>query len=115
MPQITISGDVNLIGWEGKRISVWEKYQALGKTYSRLWTVWFETSQSMNLQEQDWVTITGELSTKVGAYTPKDSTEEKVVVEHHINESVLVGVVSKEQQSANINAEAPGSFENAPF
>lgn len=115
MPQITISGDVNLLGWEGKRISIWEKYDANGKEYSRLWTAWFDISQADRIQEQDWVTITGELSTKIGTYTPKGSTEEKTVVEHHIQNAQLTAVISKEQQSANINAEAPGSFENAPF
>ena len=114
MPQITIAGDVNLLGWEGKRISVWEKYEALGKTYSRLWTAWFDISQADRIQEQDWVEITGELSTKIGQYTDK-AGEEKTVVEHHIQNAQLTGVVSKQQQSANINAEAPGSFENAPF
>jgi hypothetical protein len=115
MPQITIAGDVNLLGWEGKRISIWEKYDANGKEYSRLWTAWFDISQADRIQEQDWVTITGELSTKIGAYTPKGSTEEKTVVEHHIQNAQLTAVVSKDQQTANINAEAPGSFENAPF
>lgn len=115
MPQITVSGDVNLLGWEGRRISLWEKYDANGKEYSRLWTCWFDFSQADQLQEQDWVTIEGELSTKIGNYTPKGATEEKTVVEHHVQNARLVRVVSKEQQSANLRTEAPNSFENAPF
>ncbi len=115
MPQITITGDVNLIGWEGKRLSVWENYEVPGqpKPFSRLWTAWFDMSQVEHLQEQDWVEITGELSTKIGTYTPKDSTIEKTVVEHHIQNARLVQVKTKAQQASN--AASVGGFENAPF
>jgi len=115
MPQITIAGDVNLIGWEGKRLSVWENYDVPGqpKPFSRLWTAWFDMSQVEHLQEQDWVEITGELSTKIGQYTPKDSTIEKTVVEHHIQNARLVQVRTKTQQASN--AASVGGFENAPF
>ena len=115
MPQITITGDVNLIGWEGKRLSVWENYDVPGfpKPFSRLWSCWFDMSQAEHLQEQDWVEITGELSTKMGKYTPKDSTIEKDVVEHHIQNARLVQVKTKAQQASN--AASVGGFENAPF
>jgi len=115
MPQITITGDVNLIGWEGKRLSVWENYEVPGqpKPFSRLWTAWFDMSQVEHLQEQDWVEITGELSTKIGKYTPKDSTVEKTVVEHHVQNARLVQVKTKTQQASN--AASVGGFENAPF
>jgi hypothetical protein len=115
MPQITITGDVNLIGWEGKRLSVWENYEVPGqpKPFSRLWTAWFDMSQVEHLQEQDWVEITGELSTKIGQYTPKDLTIEKTVVEHHIQNARLVQVKTKSQQASN--AASVGGFENAPF
>ena len=115
MPQITIAGDVNLIGWEGKKISVWERYDVPGfpKPFSRLWTAWFDMSQVEHLQEQDWVEISGELSTKMGKYTPKDSDIEKDVVEHHIQNARLVQVKTKTQQASN--AASVGGFENAPF
>ena len=115
MPQITITGDVNLLFWEGKAISIWENYDVPGfpKPFSRLWTCWFDMSQAEHLQEQDWVEITGELSTKIGTYTPKDSTIEKTVVEHHIQNARLVQVKTKAQQASN--AASVGSFENAPF
>jgi len=115
MPKITITGDVNLIGWEGKRLSVWENYEVPGqpKPFSRLWTAWFDMSQVEHLQEQDWVEITGELSTKIGKYTPKDSTVEKTVVEHHVQNARLVQVKTKTQQASN--AASVGGFENAPF
>jgi len=115
MPKITITGDVNLIGWEGKRLSVWENYEVPGqpKPFSRLWTAWFDMSQVEHLQEKDWVEITGELSTKIGKYTPKDSTVEKTVVEHHVQNARLVQVKTKTQQASN--AASAGGFENAPF
>ena len=115
MNTITISGDVNLIGWEGKLISVWESYQVPGqpKPFSRLWSAWFDMSQVEHLQEQDWVEITGELSTKIGTYTPKDSTIEKTVVEHHIQNARLVQVKTKTQQASN--DASIGGFDNAPF
>ncbi len=110
MPQIQIAGDVNLLGWEGKRISVWENFESNGKQFSRLWTCWFDNSQANNFQENDWVEIAGELSTKIGKYTPKGQTEEKTVVEHHIQNARLVQTRSKEAQQTSID-----SFENAPF
>ena len=108
MPQITIGGDVNLIGWEGKRISIWENIHSNGKDYSRLWTCWFDSPQ--DLQEQDFAEITGELSTKIGRYTPKGSTEEKVVVEHHIQNAILRNKVDKATQASNA-----GAYEEMPF
>jgi hypothetical protein len=115
MPQITITGDVNLIGWEGRRISVWENYDVPGytKPFSRLWTCWFDFSQAEHLQEGDWIELTGELSTKIGKYFPKDSDVEKTVVEHHLQTAQLVQARSKTQQGATM-AQVSG-FENAPF
>jgi hypothetical protein len=115
MNTITISGDVNLIGWEGKRLSVWENYDVPGHTrsFSRLWTAWFDMSQVEHLQEQDWVEISGELSTKIGKYTPKDGGLEKDVVEHHIQNARLVQVRTKTQQQSH--AANVGDFDNAPF
>jgi hypothetical protein len=109
MPQITIGGDVNLIGWEGKRISVWENIHSNGKDYSRLWTCWFDTPQ-IQLQELDFVEISGELSTKIGKYTPKGQTEEKIVVEHHIQGAFIKSQVSKKQQAENL-----AQFDEMPF
>lgn len=110
MPQIQIAGTVQSIGWEGKKIQIWERYQSNGKDWSRLWTCWFSESQAWNLQELDWVEIHGELSTRVGSYKPKDSEVEKPVVEHHINESVLVQVKSKKDQD-----EHAAKFDSEPF
>ena len=109
MALITIGGEVNSIGWEGKRVSVWENIHANGKDYSRLWTAWFSESQAFNLQEGDFAEITGELSTKIGEYTNK-AGEQKVVVEHHLQNAQLRKTVSKTQQEANA-----GAVEEMPF
>jgi hypothetical protein len=109
MALITIGGEVNSIGWEGRRISVWENIHANGKDYSRLWTAWFSESQAANLQEQDFAEITGELSTKIGEYTNKQG-EQKIVVEHHLQNATLKKVVSKVQQASN-----EAAFDEMPF
>jgi len=109
MALITIGGEVSSIGWEGRRVSVWENIHTNGKDYSRLWTAWFAESQAFNLQEEDFVEITGELSTKIGEYTNK-AGEKKIVVEHHLQNAVLKNTVNKTQQETNLAA-----FDEMPF
>lgn len=118
MAKLSIGGDAGSIGWEGRKITVWEKYNSNGREFTRLWTCWFETSQAHALQEQDFVEIEGELSTKIGEWTPKDATEPKPIVEHHLNNAVLKNVVTKAQQGANQSRfdETPSFHpEEAPF
>lgn len=109
MAYITIGGEVNSIGWEGRRISIWENIHANGKDYSRLWTAWFPESVAHELQEQDFAEIMGELSTKIGEYTNKQG-EKKIVVEHHLQNASIRKVVSKTQQASN-----EAAFEEMPF
>lgn len=109
MPQIQVAGNVHLIGWEGKRVSVWESFDVNGKTFSRLWTAWFSGDQSGYVQEEDWVEIHGELSTKIGEYTNKQG-EKKQVVEHHLQNARLIQAKSKHEQ-----AEHAAKFEDSPF
>ncbi len=101
MPNITVAGQVHMIAWEGKRVSLWENVHSNGKDYSRLWTCWFDSPQLA--QEEDWIEVTGELSTKIGEYTPKGSTETKRVVEHHVQGAVVRQHRTKEQQLAAEN------------
>lgn len=110
MAQLSIAGNVGSIGWEGRRITVWENYESLGKEYVRLWNCWFDASVADQVQEEDWVEFKGELSTKVGQYTNKQG-EEKIVVEHHLNNAEIKQVVSKAQQAAN----KADSYEEMPF
>jgi len=117
MPQITISGDVNLIGWNGKRLSIWENYDVPGqpKSFSRLWTAWFDMSQVEEVLEGSWVEITGELSTKIGSYTPKNSGLEKSVIEHHVQNARIVKVMPKSQQNADPSPNRNDGYQDAPF
>ena len=100
MPQITVSGTVHMIAWEGKRVSIWENIHTNGKDFSRLWTCWF--SAPTDLQEQDFAEITGELSTKIGSYTSK-AGELKTVVEHHIQGALVKSHRTVAQQNASSN------------
>lgn len=109
MALITIGGEVNSIGWEGRRISIWENVHANGKDYSRLWTAWFPASVADQVQELDWVEVSGELSTKIGEYKNKQG-EQKVVVEHHLQNAQIKLVRTKQQQQASAD-----SFEEMPF
>lgn len=109
MPQIQAAGTVHSIAWEGRRIQFWEKFNSNGREFSRLWTCWFETPQHDILQEQDWVEVHGELSTKVGSYKPANG-DEKPIVEHHINEAKVVQVKTAAEQQKHAD-----KFEDAPF
>ena len=100
MPQITVSGTVHMIAWEGKRVSVWENIHANGKDFSRLWTCWFPAATE--LQEQDFAEISGELSTKIGSYTTK-AGEPKTVVEHHIQGALVRSHRTVAQQNTAID------------
>lgn len=90
MAQVTITGMVGNIGWEGKRVSVWETYEIIinNQTYEkkRLWTIWFDRDQ--NLIKDIEITLTGQLSTKMGEYDAKDGTK-KTVVEHSLNNAEI--------------------------
>jgi hypothetical protein len=100
MPQITVSGTVHMIAWEGKRVSIWENIHANGKDFSRLWTCWFPAPTE--LQEQDFAEISGELSTKIGSYTTK-AGEPKTVVEHHIQGALVKSHRTVAQQNTSSN------------
>ena len=108
MPVIKVAGEVHLLGWEGKRVSFWENVHANGKDYSRLWTAWFASAQEV--QEQDFVEISGELSTKIGEYTNKQG-EKKTVVEHHLQNAVI----AQHRTKAEAEATAAAFSEEAPF
>lgn len=108
MPQIQVAGQVNMIRWEGKRVSIWENVSLPnGQEGSRLWTCWFPTAT--DLQENDWAEVSGELSTKIGQYTNK-AGEEKTVVEHHVQNAQIVQHKTAAEQAAN-----EAKFDEVPF
>ena len=90
MATTEITGTVGNIGWEGKRVSIWETYDITIKdsTYEkkRLWTIWFDKDQG--LVKDTEITLKGILSTKIGEYDAKDGTK-KTVVEHSLNSATI--------------------------
>jgi hypothetical protein len=108
MPIIRVAGQVHLLGWEGKRVSLWENIHSNGKDYSRLWTSWYDFPQ--DVQEEDFIEVEGELSTKIGKYTTK-AGEEKTVVEHHLQNAVIKLKRTKAEQDSSASLYS----EEAPF
>lgn len=88
MPHIKITGEIGSIVWDGKLVKVWEQYEFKGEMKHRIWNCWFDMPRT-ELNEGDTVTFNGELSTKIGTWTPKDATEPKNIVEHHLNDCTI--------------------------
>jgi hypothetical protein len=91
MPMIEVSGKVakSIQTQTGKGIvKFWEKSNFKGNDKFVLWTAWFEQPM-LHIGENDEITISGRLSTKISTYTNKDG-EEKTGVEHHLNDSAVM-------------------------
>ena len=96
MPIITVTGKVasSSATLTGKGlIKFWEKSNFKGQDKFVLWTAWFDMPQ-LHVGENDEITINGRLSTKIGNYKTKDTGEEREVVDHHLNDSIIQGHVS---------------------
>lgn len=110
MPVVEVSGKVasSIATQTGKGIiKFWEKSDFKGQDKFVLWTAWFDMPQ-LHVGEHDEISINGRMSTKVSQYTNK-AGEEKIGVEHHINDSVIVRHASKAIEAAFTPAE------EAPF
>ena len=113
MPLITITGNVDRLIWDGKGIRIWENYIGYNdESKSRIWTAWMDAPQSVN--EGDEITISGDLATKVGTWTPKDATEPRNIVEHSLNNCSILSVTPGKPK-AETPAAAPIAPEDAPF
>lgn len=66
-------------------MKIWESYQFKGSEKFRLWTCWLGAAAQVG--EGDLVEVEGELSTKVSSYIPKNETEPRSIVEHHLNDT----------------------------
>lgn len=91
MPMIEVTGKVSksIQTQTGKGIiKFWEKSNFKGQDKFVLWTAWFDQPM-LHVGENDEITISGRLSTKISAYTNKDG-EEKTGVEHHLNDSAVM-------------------------
>ena len=111
MPMIEVTGKVakSITTQTGKGIvKFWEKSNFKGNDKFVLWTAWFEQPM-MHIGENDEITITGRLSTKISTYTTKDG-EEKTGVEHHLNDSAVkrhVGIGNTPEPTFTADEEVP--------
>jgi hypothetical protein len=111
MPMIEVTGKVakSIQTQTGKGIiKFWEKSNFKGNDKFVLWTAWFEQPM-LHVGENDEITITGRLSTKMSTYTTKDG-EEKTGVEHHLNDSAIkrhVGIGNTPQPTFTTDEEVP--------
>lgn len=88
MPQITVSGDIaNITNAQYKIIKFWESYDFKGQQRHRIWTAWMDADLS-NFNEGDFISITGDLSTKVSTYN-KPGDETRNIVEHSLNNCTI--------------------------
>ncbi len=116
MPHIKVTGTVGSIVWDGKLIKIWEQYEFNGEIKHRLWSCWYDMPRT-DFQEQDTVTISGDLSCKVGTWTPKDATEPKSIVEYHLNDCTTTSHTPSEKRT-EVEAkgtELPIDPADAPF
>ena len=91
MPMIEVTGKVakSISTSTGKGIiKFWEKSNFKGQDKFVFWTAWFDQPM-LHVGENDEITISGRLSTKMSTYTNKDG-EEKTGVEHHLNDSAVM-------------------------
>lgn len=115
MPIIQVPGEVasSIATQTGKGlVKFWEKTHFNGKEKYVLWTAWFDLPQ-LYLGEHDAITISGLLSTKKGSYT-KDG-EERVVVEHHLNDCQIEKHSPNTRTSQDVQEAAAFMLEDTPF
>jgi hypothetical protein len=111
MPVIPVPGVVSsVIDGQYKIIKFWETETVNGKEFYTLWTAWFTNSLPQGIAEGDFVELGGRLGKKVGTYTPKDSQEQKQIVELSLNDSYLIN-----HQAKNMTNSAPVTSEDTPF
>ena len=111
MPVIKVNGTVSQITNDRYQIlKFWETYDFKGQERHRIWTAWFDNNLPSNIAEGDWVEIEGSLGTKVSTYKPKDSDEDKSIVEHSLNEVAL-----RQHKPKTLINSAPITTDETPF
>ena len=110
MPVIKVNGTVSsVVDGQYQIVKFWETYDFKGQERHRIWTAWFNNNMPA-LAEGDWVEIEGSLSTKVSTYKPKDSDEDKAIVEHSLND-----VAVRQHKAKNVTNSAPVVTDETPF
>lgn len=101
MPIITVTGQVSQVANDKYHyVKFWETYDWKGEPRHRIWTAWLD--RDLQINEQDTIEVTGDLSTKVGTYTPKDATEQKQIVEHSLNNCTVKTLKAAEPKTTQV-------------
>ena len=104
MARITITAEIAGINkidapkFSGTVIKFWEIYDSNGQEKFRIWSAWFTQDQTITVNEKDVITITGDLATSVGKYTPKGEEQPKAIVNHNLNNCTIQLVKSATTQ-----------------
>ena len=81
-------------------VSGWEPITTkTGRSSAIKWSIWFDLSQ--DISEGDYLTVEGDLSTKVGEYTKDGVT--KQVVEHSLNNPVIISNETKTRRGGSVD------------
>lgn len=116
MAAVKISGDVK-VAESRKCLTIWETYTSeyvvegvpvVNTEAKRKWTVWFAVPGNIN--DGDWVELSGDLSTRIGSYEKDGQT--KQAVEHSINAPNIIQHKPKAQPLAR---DADDEAKYAPF
>jgi len=101
MPAITVTGQVSTVANDKYNyVKLWETYDFKGTAKYRHWTAWLD--RDLNLNEGDTIEVTGDLSTKVDTYTPKDATEQKQIVAHALNNCTVKVLKQAEKKTGDL-------------
>ena len=114
MAILKITGTVSSVN-DGQypNMKIWESYDFKGSEKFRLWTCWLGAAAQVN--EGDTVEVEGELSTKVSSYIPKNETEPRSIVEHHLNNSTWKVLAAKQPATVVESAAAIVDEIEMPF
>lgn len=120
MPLITVTGQASQISNDKYHIvKFWERYEVKGDARNRLWTAWLDAD--LGIDEGDEIEVTGDLSTKVENYIPKDATENRSIVGHALNNCTVKVLKKKEtkttqvRNAADIATQVQPESADAPF
>jgi hypothetical protein len=78
MAQVTFTGIVDRIFFDGKGLSVIESRTNKGTTFTEAYTCWFQVAPAV--KEGDTLTISGLLGKKIDTYTDKEGNEKQKFV-----------------------------------
>jgi len=108
MAKLSIAGNVKMMGLTGggkTYLKVWDKFDDYkGQERSRVITVWFERDLMGEVQEGDFVEITGELGGKSEEEEAKVTGQTEKAIAYSINKPVLVSSRIDSESKAHATA-----------